>query len=132
MNYGWCSSFRTDSFRLKQEQALGFWDLVQIPDTTNQFLPLWRISWMSEETINYSTICMPSKVFCILRISKQSLKPWYYWKIPTNLHWMTIICVGIASCLPYNLLFVHHSPQCQGQLTFVAIHHAISSLCKSD
>jgi len=40
MNYGWCSSFRKDSFRLKQDQALGFWDLVQIPDITDQFSPI--------------------------------------------------------------------------------------------
>jgi len=40
MNYGWCSSFRKDSFRLKQDQALGLWDLVQIPGTTEQFSPI--------------------------------------------------------------------------------------------
>ncbi|RZB65242.1 putative N-acetyl-gamma-glutamyl-phosphate reductase, chloroplastic [Glycine soja] len=40
MNYGWCSSFRKDSFHLKQDQALGLWDVLQIPDTTDQFSPI--------------------------------------------------------------------------------------------
>ena len=35
-NYGWCSSYQKDSFRLKQDQALGFLDPFQIPDTTDQ------------------------------------------------------------------------------------------------
>ena len=118
MNYGWCSSFRKDSFCLKQDQALGFWDLVQIPDTTNQFLPLWRISWMSEETINYSTICMPSKVFCILRISKQSLKPWYYWKTPTNLCWM--IFFVLPSPLHWSLFSLYRDTPHVGQLCISA------------
>ena len=40
MSYGWCSSFQRDSFRLKQDQALGFWDLVQISDAIDQFSPI--------------------------------------------------------------------------------------------
>jgi len=36
MNYGRCSSYQKDSFRLKQDQALGFLDPLQIPDATDQ------------------------------------------------------------------------------------------------
>jgi len=37
MNYSWCSSFQKDSFHLKQDQALGFLDALQISDTSDQF-----------------------------------------------------------------------------------------------
>ena len=36
MNYDWWSSYRNDSFHLKQEQTLGVLDPVQILDTIDQ------------------------------------------------------------------------------------------------
>ena len=36
MNYDWWSSYRKDSFHLKQDQALGFLDPLQILDTIDQ------------------------------------------------------------------------------------------------
>ena len=55
-------------------------------------LPLRTISRMSYQSINFSAFNMPHQLFCIMSISKQSPKPWYYWKIPTNLCWSTVLC----------------------------------------
>ena len=71
---------------------------------------------MSEQSIPFFAICMPSKVFCIISISKQSLKPWNYWKIPAHLCWMTVVVV--ASSLhssSFTLYSVSYPNFVQGQ-----------------
>jgi len=45
MNYDWWSSYRKDSFHLKQEQALGFLDPVQILDTIDQLSSIVDNQW---------------------------------------------------------------------------------------
>jgi len=52
---------------------------------------LQTISRMSKQSITFFAFYMPHQLFCIISISKQSLKPWYYWKIPTNLCWTTVV-----------------------------------------
>ena len=69
---------------------------------TIEFFPLQTISWMSEQSITFSPVCMPRQVFCIMSISKQSLKPWYYWKIPIDLCWPTVVC----SCIMTEFVIV--------------------------
>ena len=46
---------------------------------------------LDPETNTFPPACMPRQVFSIISISKKALKPWYYWKIPTNLCWTSVI-----------------------------------------
>ena len=71
------------------------------------------------------------KFFCIMIISKQSLKPWNYWKIPAHLCWTVVVCGCIVTTCAI-LHFVAWYPTCRTFAHFdklIFVQNAIVRAC---
>ena len=92
-------------------------------------LSLGGISRMVEHSIAVSPICMPCKVFCVISISKQMLKPWNDHKIPQHHCWGGFLWVFVTVTLiiifhfvpwyPTPAVFVHFFKLMYAQYTII-------------